>query len=59
MSEDVSGYLDYMQESIRKVEATRASRVGKSFTRMTAEERQQVLRRTTLTGRWTRNASSE
>jgi len=43
MSEDVSGYLDYMQESIRKVEATRAGRVGKSFKRMTAEERQRVL----------------
>ncbi|MCK4438995.1 FAD-dependent oxidoreductase, partial [Candidatus Bathyarchaeota archaeon] len=43
MSDYVSGYPEYMQESLKKVDATRASRVGKSFTPMTAEERQRVL----------------
>jgi succinate dehydrogenase / fumarate reductase flavoprotein subunit len=33
-----------MQKSLRKVEATRMSRVGKSFPAMTAEEKQEILK---------------
>ncbi len=43
MSEDGSGYPEYMAESLAKVVATRPSRVGKSFDPMTADERQKVL----------------
>lgn len=45
MTEYKSGYPEYMQESIRKVEATRMDRVGKSFPAMSAEEKQDILRR--------------
>jgi succinate dehydrogenase / fumarate reductase flavoprotein subunit len=43
MSEYDSGYPEYMQKSLQKVAATRAGRVGKRYTPMTAEERQMVL----------------
>jgi succinate dehydrogenase/fumarate reductase flavoprotein subunit len=36
-------YPDYMRESIKKVEATRPERLGKSFPNMTAEEREEIL----------------
>ena len=38
-----SGYPDYMQESLKLVEKTRPSRVGKDFIPMTAEQRQEIL----------------
>ena len=38
-----SGYPDYMQESLKKVAASRADRIGKRHPSMTPEERQQVL----------------
>jgi succinate dehydrogenase/fumarate reductase flavoprotein subunit len=38
-----SGYPEYMKESLEKVKQTRAGRVGKRFTPMTADERQKVL----------------
>ncbi len=40
----MSGYPDYMQESLREVEQTRSSRVGASFKAMTAEEKENILR---------------
>jgi len=43
VSDYESGYPEYMRESLEKVAATRAGRVGKRFTPMTAEERQKVL----------------
>ncbi len=36
-------YPDYMRESIKKVEATRPERLGKSFPNMTADEREEIL----------------
>ena len=38
-----SGYPDYMQESLKKVAATRMGRIGKRYPSMTPEERQEVL----------------
>jgi succinate dehydrogenase/fumarate reductase flavoprotein subunit len=43
VSEYESGYPDYMRESLKKVTATRAGRIGKRHPSMTPEERQQVL----------------
>lgn len=43
MSGYESGYPEYMQESLRKVEETRKNRIGKSFPSMTAEEKQAIL----------------
>ena len=43
VSDYESGYPEYMKESLEKVKQTRAGRVGKSYTPMTADERQQVL----------------
>ena len=43
MSENGSGYPAYMKESLDKVAENRASRVGKSFTPMTAAEKQSIL----------------
>lgn len=43
MSDYESGYPEYMAESLAMVAASRAGRVGKRFTPMTAEERQKVL----------------
>jgi succinate dehydrogenase / fumarate reductase flavoprotein subunit len=40
----MSGYPEYMQESLRLVEKTRPERVGQSFTGMTAEEKDNILR---------------
>lgn len=40
----MSGYPDYMQESLRKVQETRASRIGETFPSMTAEEKETILR---------------
>ena len=40
----MSGYPEYMQESLRLVEKTRPDRVGKSLPEMTAEEKEQILR---------------
>jgi len=37
-------YLPHMLESIKKVEATRAERLGRELNRMTAEEKQDVLK---------------
>jgi succinate dehydrogenase/fumarate reductase flavoprotein subunit len=42
-SEIKSGYPPEMQESIRKVEATRARRIGETFPAMSMEEREAVL----------------
>jgi succinate dehydrogenase/fumarate reductase flavoprotein subunit len=39
----MSGYPEYMQESLRLVEKTRPERVGKSFRAMTADEKTQIL----------------
>ena len=44
MSDYESGYPDYMQESLKKVETTRPNRVGKSFPAMTADEKDAILR---------------
>jgi succinate dehydrogenase / fumarate reductase flavoprotein subunit len=44
MSDYTSGYPEYMQESLKNVEKTRKSRVGKSFPAMTADEKQQILK---------------
>ncbi|MBN2335062.1 FAD-binding protein [Candidatus Bathyarchaeota archaeon] len=44
MSDYDSGYPEYMRESLAKVAATRASRVGKSFKSMTADEKDKILR---------------
>ena len=38
-----SGYPDYMQESLKKVAASRMDRIGKRHPSMTPEERQEVL----------------
>jgi succinate dehydrogenase/fumarate reductase flavoprotein subunit len=38
-------YPEYMRESIKKVEATRPQRLGKSFPNLTAEEREEILNR--------------
>jgi succinate dehydrogenase / fumarate reductase flavoprotein subunit len=38
-----SGYPDYMKESLKRVATTRVERIGKSYTPMTADERQRVL----------------
>jgi len=43
VSDYVSGYPDYMQESLRRVEETREERIGKRFPPMTPEERQRIL----------------
>ncbi len=43
MTDYVTGYQDYMQESLKKVAATRELRFGKDFIPMTAEQRQQIL----------------
>ncbi|MCW4049451.1 MAG: FAD-binding protein [Candidatus Bathyarchaeota archaeon] len=43
MSDYISGYPESMQESLRKVAESRANRVGKQFTPMTADERHKVL----------------
>ena len=40
----MSGYPEYMQESLRLVEKTRPDRVGKSLPEMTAEEKEEILR---------------
>ena len=40
----MSGYPEYMQESLGLVEKTRPGRVGKSLPEMTAEEKQEILR---------------
>jgi succinate dehydrogenase / fumarate reductase flavoprotein subunit len=40
----MSGYPEYMQESLRLVEETRPGRVGKSLPEMTADEKQKILR---------------
>ena len=40
----MSGYPEYMQESLRLVEKTRPDRVGKIHPSMTAEEKEQILR---------------
>ena len=43
VSDYESGYPDYMQESLRKVAASRIDRIGKRHPSMTPEERQLVL----------------
>jgi len=40
----INGYPEDMRESIKKVEATRSSRVGKSFPSMTLDEREELLK---------------
>jgi len=40
----MSGYPEYMQESLRLVEKTRPERIGKTFPAMTAEEKERILR---------------
>ncbi len=40
----MSGYPDYMQESLELVEKTRPSRVGKALPEMNAEEKEKILR---------------
>jgi len=40
----MSGYPEYMQESLGLVEKTRLGRVGKSLPEMTAEEKEEILR---------------
>jgi succinate dehydrogenase / fumarate reductase flavoprotein subunit len=40
----MSGYPEYMQESLRLVEKTRAERVDASFQAMSADEKQDILR---------------
>ena len=44
MSDHESGYPEYMQDSLKKVVATRPERVGKSFPSMTADEKDAILR---------------
>ena len=39
----MSGYPEYMQDSLRLVEKTRPERVGKSFRAMTADEKTKIL----------------
>jgi succinate dehydrogenase/fumarate reductase flavoprotein subunit len=43
MSEYSTGYPEYMQGSLKLVAASRATRFGKDFVPMTAEQRQQIL----------------
>ncbi len=43
MNDYESGYPEYMKESLKKVEETRAARIGKRYPPMTADERQKVL----------------
>ena len=43
MSDYESGYPEYMAESLAKVAASRADRLGKRYTPMTAEEKQKIL----------------
>ncbi|MBY8999258.1 MAG: succinate dehydrogenase/fumarate reductase flavoprotein subunit, partial [Candidatus Thorarchaeota archaeon] len=40
----MSGYPDYMQESLELVKKSRPSRVGKALPEMTAEEKTKILR---------------
>ena len=40
----MSGYPDYMKESLERVEKTRSSRVGKALPEMNAEEKEKILR---------------
>jgi len=40
----MSGYPEYMQESLRLVEKTRPERIGQVFPSMTAEEKEEILR---------------
>ena len=40
----MSGYPDFMQDSLRLVEKTRPGRIGESFNAMTAEEKEKILR---------------
>ena len=40
----MSGYPEYMQESLRLVEESRLDRVGKALPAMSADEKQQILR---------------
>jgi len=44
MADYESGYPEYMAESLKKVVATRAERVGKSFTPMNAQQKTDILR---------------
>ncbi|HEX9913882.1 MAG TPA: FAD-binding protein [Candidatus Bathyarchaeia archaeon] len=44
MSDYMGGYPDYMRESLSKVAASRAGRIGKHFRSMTADEKQQILK---------------
>ena len=44
MSDYTGGYPDYMRESLSKVAASRAGRIGKHFRSMTADEKQQILK---------------
>ena len=44
MSDYTSGYPEYMNESLKKVSASRPGRVGKHFRAMTADEKQQILK---------------
>ena len=44
MSDYTSGYPDYMRESLSKVAASRAGRIGKHFRSMTADEKTQILK---------------
>jgi len=44
MSDYTSGYPEYMNESLKKVTASRPGRVGKHFRAMTADEKQQILK---------------
>jgi len=44
MSDKTSGYPDYMRESLSKVAASRAGRIGKHFGSMTADEKTQILK---------------
>ena len=44
MVKGMGGYPKYMQGSLELVEKTRPSRVGKTFTSMTADEKEEILR---------------
>ena len=39
----MSGYPEYMQKSLRKVEASRSERLGKSYPAMTADQKTKIL----------------
>ena len=43
MSDYKTGYPEYMQDSLKLVADSRASRFGKDFIPMTPEQRQQIL----------------